>query len=361
MKQNTTEKTAKLSDVARLAKVSTATVSRALTLPHKVKPLTLNRVQQAVQTLGYVAHGAARALASRRTRTIGAVIPTIDNAIFANTVHALQKTLDEAGYMLLLASHEFDAEIEVRATRALIERGVDAMMLVGGSRSDEVYKLLRAKRIPFVATCLLKPEAPWPTVGWDNHAEAARVADYLLDIGHRRFGIIAGITADNDRAADRVAGYRAALARRGVALTDACVIEKPYTVPEGRAAMAALMRLSQPPTAVLCGNDILAFGALQECLWRSVCVPQEISITGFDDIEMAAHCYPGITTVHVPAYEVGRRAATVLLNAIKKLPELEHQRIDLQLIIRGTTAPPAGSPQARVGSKTQVSLPTSSA
>ena len=124
--------------------------------------------------------------------------------------------------------------------------------------------------------------------------------------------------------------------------------------------MAALLRLPQPPTAVLCGNDILAFGALQECLWLSVRVPQEISITGFDDIEMAAHCYPGITTLHVPAYELGRCAGSALLAAIKKQPAPEHVRIDLQLIVRGTTAPPADSPQARVSAmgQTRASLPT---
>src|SRR5512141_2970778 len=99
--------TAQLSDVARLANVSTATASRALTLPHKVKPVTLARVQEAARSLGYVAHGAARALATRRTHTIGAVIPTLDNAIFANIMHALQKTLDAAGYTLLLTCHEF--------------------------------------------------------------------------------------------------------------------------------------------------------------------------------------------------------------------------------------------------------------
>ena len=118
-------KAARLEDVARLAKVSTATVSRALTLPHKVKARTLERVQQAASTLGYVAHGAARALASRRTHTIGAVVPTLDNAIFANTIQALQRTLDAAGYVLLLASHEFDADIEARVTRTLIEQCQD--------------------------------------------------------------------------------------------------------------------------------------------------------------------------------------------------------------------------------------------
>lgn len=349
-----------IKDIAARCGISSATISRVLNHPELVRPELRERVQLILTEAGYVPHGAARSLASRRTRTMGAVVPTVDSALFARVVDGLQQTIHDHGYQLLLASSNYSPAREAAEIRALIERGVDAMMLVGRSRSDEVCELLRAKRIPFVATCLFEPEASWPTVGWDNHAEAARVADYLLDIGHRRFGIIAGVTADNDRAADRVAGYRAALARRGVGIPDACVIEKPYTVPEGRAAMAALLRLPQPPTAVLCGNDILAFGALQECLWLSVRVPQEISITGFDDIEMAAHCYPGMTTVHVPAYEVGWRAATVLLDAIKKQPASEHVRIDLQLIVRGTTAPPADSPQARTGARdeTRASLPT---
>ena len=349
-----------IKDIAARCGISSATISRVLNHPELVRPELRERVHMILVEAGYVPHGAARSLASRRTRTMGAVVPTVDSALFARVVDGLQQTIHHHGFQLLLASSNYSPAREAAEIRALIERGVDAMMLVGRSRGDEVYALLQAKRIPFVATCLFEPKAPWPTVGWDNHAEAARVADYLLDIGHRRFGIIAGVTADNDRAADRVAGYRAALARRGVGLTDVCIIEKPYTVPEGRAAMAALLRLPQPPTAVLCGNDILAFGALQECLWLSVRVPQEISITGFDDIEMAAHCYPGITTLHVPAYEVGQRAATVLLGAITNQPALEHVRIDLQLIVRGTTAPPASSPQARVGAngETRASLPT---
>ena len=145
---NTAKKNAKLSDVARAAKVSTATVSRALMLPHKVRPRTLERVQEAVRSLGYVAHGAARALASRRTHTIGAVVPTLDNAIFANTTHALQKTFDAAGYTLLLACHEFDAAVEVRLTRALVERGIDGLVLLGTSHDPQLYALIAQRHLP---------------------------------------------------------------------------------------------------------------------------------------------------------------------------------------------------------------------
>lgn len=137
--------------------------------------------------------------------------------------------------------------------------------------------------------------------GLGQRATAARIANYLMDIGHERLGVIVGVTQNNDRAADRLVGFTQALKQRGIDLPPQYVYERPYTVPEARRAMAALLRLPEPPTAVMCGNDILAYGALQECLWQNLKVPEQMSITGFDNIEMAAHCRPSITTMHVPA------------------------------------------------------------
>jgi LacI family transcriptional regulator len=255
---------------------------------------------------------------------------------------------------MLLACSNYSPQREAAEVRALIERGVDAMLLVGQDRLPEVYDLLRLQQVPFVTTCVYDEAAAWPTVGWDNVKESGRIADYLLDIGHRRFGVIAGITTDNDRAAQRVAGFRSALKRRGIELADTCVIERPYNVPDARGAMSALLRMAEPPTAVLCGNDILAYGALQECLWRNIQVPQQVSITGFDNIEMAAHCRPGITTLHVPAYELGERAANILLGGGARREAPEHVFMELELIVRGTTAPPPST-----GTPTSWSSPNS--
>ena len=329
-----------LKAVADLSGISSATLSRALNHPESVRPALLARAQAAVEEAGYVPHGAARALASQRSRTMGAVVPTVDSALFARIVDGVQQTIHGQGYQLLLASSNYSPQREAGEVRALIERGVDALLLVGTRRSPELYALLRSHGVPFVTTCHYDETAAWPTVGWNNAAESARLADYLLDIGHRRFGIVAGITADNDRAAERVDGFRKALRRRGIELPDAFVQERPYTVPEARGAMSALLRMPQPPTAVMCGNDILAYGALQECLWRNIQVPQQISITGFDNIEMAAHCRPGITTLHVPAFELGERAANILLGAGVGRDAPEHAFMELELIVRGTTAPP---------------------
>lgn len=320
--------------------VSATTLSRVMNHPEKVRPELRARAQSALAEAGYVPNGAARSLASRRTRTMGAVVPTVDSALFARIVDGMQQTIHDHGYQLLLASSNYSPQREAAEVRALLERRVDGLMLVGRVREPEVYELLSSQGVPFVTTCHYDEALNWPTVGWDNVAESVRIASYLLDIGHQRFGVIAGITDQNDRAADRVAGYRAATARRGFELPPTRVIECAYTVPAARNAMATLLRMPQPPTAVLCGNDILAYGALQECLWRQMRVPQDVSITGFDNIEMAAHCRPGITTLHVPAFEIGMRAAEILLGSSAGLDTPRHVFMELELIVRGTTAPP---------------------
>ena len=340
MNQGSNGRAAKLSDVAELAQVSTATVSRALTCPGKVKPATAARIRQAVQALGYVAHGAARALASKRTHTIGAVIPTLDNAIFANTAHALQKTLDEAGYTLLIASHEFDAEVEARVTQALVERGVDGLVLLGATHHPSVLRMLDTQQIPYVLTWALDAAGRHPCVGFDNRAAAIRIAGHLLDLGHRDFAMISGITAGNERASERLEGVRQALSARGLSLAPGRVVEKPYTLSAGREGLREVLRGAPRPTAVVCGNDVLAIGALAECHAQGITVPREISVTGFDDLEMAAVVTPALTTVHFPTAELGTYAAQHLLARLARKPFAARTELPVDLVVRASTAPP---------------------
>jgi LacI family transcriptional regulator len=331
----------KLADVARRARVSTATVSRALSLPHKVKPATRNRVQAAVDALGYVAHGAARALASRRTHTIGAVIPTLDNAIFANTTHALQRAFDDAGYTLLLASHEFDPAAEVRATRTLIQRGVDALVLLGTTHDPEVFRMIAAHGVPYVLTWAYDRSGAHPSVGFDNRAAAMEVTEHLLGLGHRNIAMIAGQTANNERARERVAGVQAALKARGLKLTK--LVEKPFTLAAGRAGLGAVLDAAPRPTAVICGNDVLAIGAIAEAHARGLRLPQELSVTGFDDMEIASLVTPALTTVHFPTQELGSRAAAHLLARLAGVDVPQQTELPVKLVVRESTAAPAAA------------------
>lgn len=349
-----------LETLAARSGISAATLSRVINHPQQVRAPLRARAERVLRDAGYVAHGAARSLASKRSRTMGAVVPTIDSALFAKIVEGMQQGIHAGGYQLLLAISSYDLEREGAEVRALLERGIDGLMLIGSAHAPETLSMLLRRGVPFVTTCHHDATAAWPTIGWNNERESERVADYLLDIGHRHFGVIAGIGVGNDRAADRLTGFRRALARRHVHLADAAVLERAYSVPAARRAMAALLRLPQRPSAVLCGNDILAYGALQECLWQELRVPQDISIAGFDNIEMAAHCRPGITTIDVPAAEIGAIAGRTLLQAQQAAigDPPTHTFVELELIVRGSTAPPAathvaaksrrGTPAARV-------------
>jgi len=336
---------AKLNDVARVAGVSMATASRAMSAPELVKPATTAKVHEAARLLGYVAHGAARALASRRTHTIGAVIPTLDNPVFAHATQALQRALGEHGYQLLLGSHEYDSDRELQVTRALLERGVDAVMLVGTDHSPELYQLLLGFRIPYVLIWALDESGHHDSVGFNNREAAARVARYVYGLGHRCFAVISGLTAHNDRARDRIIGVREALAARGIALLPQQVTETTYTVQSGREALRAVMQQVPRPTVVICGNDVLAQGVLLEANAMGIAVPGELSVTGFDDLELVAHTPPGLTTVRVPTVEIGRRVALHVLARLNGEAAEQRTEVQVELIVRGSTAPPAKKPR----------------
>ena len=330
---------ARLDDVARSAGVSLSTASRALSEPDLVHPETREKVQRAVALLGYVPHGAARALASRRSRTLGAVVPTLDNPIFANSTQALQRTLSAAGYTLLLASHEYDAATELAVTRALIERGVDGLVLVGSDHSPELAGFLAQSGVPFELTWTLDAGGHHHCTGFSNRLASIRMAQHLLDLGHTQIAVLSGHTAHNDRARERVAGVREALAARGIPLPGSRVVETAFSVARGRTALRALLDADPGLTAVICGNDILALGALLECSARGLAVPGDFSVTGFDDIELAAEVSPSLTTVRIPTAQIGARAGERLLARLAGKRVAKSEEVPVELVLRESTGP----------------------
>jgi LacI family transcriptional regulator len=329
-------------DVALAAGVSTATVSRALNKPEAVRPELRARVQAAVDRLGYVAHAGARALSLRRSGTVGAIVPTIDNAIFARGLQAFQQHMAEAGYVVLLAFSDYDADQEEAQALALLARGVDALALTGISQRPSLRALLDQRGLPWVHTGSYPAPAGAACVGFRNRDPIAQVVRYLLDLGHRRIAMLAGIAADNDRAAERIAGVREALAGRGLQLAAADLVEAPYTLQAAREGLRALMAQRTPPTAVVCGNDVLAWGALLECQAQGIDVPGALSVVGFDDLEMSRQWRPALTTVHVPTEHMWTLAADYLLARLDGRLDAPLQReIGVELVVRGSTAPPA--------------------
>jgi len=329
-----------IKDVARLAGVSTATVSRSLNEPRRVNQLTLESVRNAVDQLGYTPHFGGRALASNKSNTIGALIPTMDNAIFARGLQALQETLADAGITLLIATSGYDPEREYEQIQALLSRGVDGLMLIGIARPERTYALLDQQGIPVVIAWSYRADTKYPCVGFDNHAAAAELTNCVLEFGHCRVAMIAGVSQGNDRAADRIAGVRAVLASRGLSLTDNNLVEVAYNLEDAAAAMKTLMSRADRPTAVICGNDVLAAGALMHVKQAGLAVPGDVSVVGFDDIDLASVTDPPLTTVHVPHRRMGQATAELLLAMGSGTRNVASVKFQPQLIMRGSLDKP---------------------
>jgi LacI family transcriptional regulator len=327
-------------DVARAAGVSTATVSRCLNEPERVREATRERVAAAIRELDYAPHFGARALVLNRTNTMGAVIPTMANAIFARGLQALQERLAEAGVTLLVATSGYDPAREAEQIRVLVARGVDGLMLVGEDRAPAVYRFLRDRNVPYVLAWAWRAGRRHVYAGFDNAAAAARMAEVVIAEGHRDIGMIAGVTAGNDRARARLAGVRDALASAGLGLPPARVVEAPYDIERGAHALDELVDRTPALTAVICGNDVLAVGALAAARRRGRVVPTALSIVGFDDLDIARIVSPALTTVHVPHRAMAETAADQLLELRAGDRRVTSVRLATTITRRGTLGPP---------------------
>jgi len=330
-------------DVAEEAGVSTASVSRVLNSPGSTKPKTRVAVEAAIKKLGYIPNGAARALSSRNSRVIGAIIPTIDNSIFATGIQALQSYLHTKGYFLLLGSSNYDPELEYELCQNFLVQQVAGIIMMGSTHLPECVKLLTKEGTPFVNTGTYRTDGSY-CVGFNNRKAAALAAKYLIDLGHRDFAMIAGITKDNDRAIERIAGIREELEKFGVELAQDRVLERRYEIDEGGAAFRHLMNLQKPPTAIVCGNDVLGFGAILEANKSGVDIPGDVSVIGFDDLVLSKHLKPSLSTIQIPTEEMWCRAADTLLARLDGLETPNAIEIDVSLVVRDSTGVPRKNP-----------------
>jgi LacI family transcriptional regulator len=326
-------------DVAKLAGVSTASVSRALNNPASVRPELRARIDAAATTLHYIPDASARALSSRKTLTIGAIVPTVDNAMFARGIEALQQYLSMRGYLLLLATSGYDPEVEQRQAQNMISRGIDGLILRGDVHTPALRRMLETQRIPFVNVGVYHPDKPYPCVGANNEQAAWGACRYLIELGHRKIGMVAALSRHNDRASARVKGVRRALRESGLALEPRWYIEVPYHLDDARQAARVLLTPDEKPTALICGNDVIAYGVLLEAERRGVSVPRSLSVMGFDDLEWSRHLRPSLTTVHLPTDEVWRRGGEYLLNVLTHQSFVLHHEVDASLVVRESTGP----------------------
>ncbi|WP_158238511.1 LacI family DNA-binding transcriptional regulator [Pollutimonas subterranea] len=327
-------------DVAQLAGVSTATVSRALNSPDALDPDTLARVRAAAAKLRYVPHGGARSLRSQRTRMIGAVVPSVEYALYARTTSAVHQRVSARGYSLVLAEHHYDLDAELRVTSQLVQHGVDAFVFVGLDHHPGLFSLLDDYGRPYVLTWGVDPLRRHPSVGFDNHAAAYQVTRHLTDLGHRRIGLLSAPLQGNDRGMARGAGMRAALADAGLELDPRHVQYAPIHLDTAEEAMMTLISAPDRPTAVVATNDIFAVGGMVACRKAGLRIPQDMSITGIDNTDLGATQTPGLTSVRTPIIEIGHAAAEQLMARLEGKDYEAFQSFPIEVVYRGSTAAP---------------------
>jgi len=328
-----------LADVARLANVSTATVSRCLNSPDQVVGETRERVLAAVAELGYAPNFGARALAAKQTNTVGAVIPTMENAVFARGIQAFQEELGRHGKTLLIASSGYQPAVEEEQVRALVARGADGILLIGYDRAPELYEFLDKRGVPTLVAWSFNAANSQPAIGFDNRAAMADLTRVVIGQGHRTIACISAPIASNDRARGRVDGIRRALTEAGLPASSLHVTETPYGIENGETALRKVLSEAPGTTAVMCGNDVLAIGALRAAKEMGLRVPEDISITGFDDLEIAQLAEPALTTVHVPHREMGRRAAHLLIDMQDNAAPVQSRCLATDIRLRASLGP----------------------
>ncbi len=332
-----------LADVAEDAGVSRSTASLVLRNSPLVSDRTRDHVRSSMQKLGYVYNRAAASLRAQRSHTVGLAVTDITNPFFAELAVGIEAHLDEARYTVLLTNTAERLDKQDRLLATMQGYQIDGLLLcpARGTTLSTVDHLRKAN-LPFVLITRYLPGSDVDYVGADNIAGATMAIEHLLMLGHRRIAFLGG-PADSSARQDRLTGYQRALATHGVPVDSTLSVTSPVTREGGRDAMRALLARPSPPTAVLCYNDVVAFGAMLALDAAGQTPGEDVSIVGFDNIADSALWHPALTTVSIPPRRIGEEAVRLLLNRIAH-PDDAPQQIALspELIVRDSTGPVPG-------------------
>jgi LacI family transcriptional regulator len=321
-------------DVAREAGVSYSTVSRTLSGFEFVKPSTREKVLRVVEKLGYVPNQQARSLAGGRSNLIGVLVPALSNSYSGEILRGIDEELSKSDYNLILYTTHRHSGKESTYVATIMNGVAEGLLLVVPLTSNSYLDALRQQNFPYVLIDQSDTTEQSSTVNGANWQGAYEATQYLIKLGHRRIGFIAGLPGSSS-AAERREGYAAALSEYGIPLCDELIAEGRFRTQGGYAAAQKLLTLTELPTAIFASNDLSAFGAIEAIRQSGLNIPGDISLIGFDDIPQAALVYPKLTTVRQPLNQMGREAVTLLLQQIEN-PTLGKRQVVLttQLIIR---------------------------
>jgi DNA-binding LacI/PurR family transcriptional regulator len=329
-----------IKSVARRAGVTTTTVSRALNDKPDISPATKARILAIAEAIGYVPSSLARSLATQRSQTVGLAVRTIADMWVAEVVPAIEVGLREAGYSVFLSSHYANEERERLAVEAFQSRQVDGIIVISSVLQDEYLSLQREWRIPIVLISPLMDRTHPYIVTSDDEAGAALATEHLISLGHSRLGYI-GVPRWVLRAQSRLDGYRRTLAANNIPYDASLVVLGDAHQEGGFQGIRKLLSLSNPPTAVVCFNDLTAIGVLRGARAAGVRVPQDLSIMGFDDVPMTEYVDPPISTIRQDAYGLGEHALSMLLDLMsdRRSPKTEVV-LPTELVVRNSTDRP---------------------
>lgn len=329
-------------DVARAANVSTATVSRALSAPERVSEKARKRVSDAVKLTGYVINHSARNLRRRQTSTIVALVPDIGNSHFSNILKGIETVCAENDINVLVADTRKPSMSRPKLQTYFSRNNFDGIVILDGDISIDEMRGANHNLPPVVTAGEWSDDPTVPVALVDNIKGANLAVTHLIECGHRSIGHIAGLLTHLP-GRDRLEGYRTTLSRHDIDPARAWVSGGDYSMEAGRNAAREWLELADRPTAVFCASDYIAFGFISTLHRAGVCVPDDVSVVGFDDIDVAGHYIPALTTIHQPRRAVGSSAASHLLALMEgHAPEERHTRLDPWLVVRESTAPLAG-------------------
>lgn len=328
---------ATMKDVALKAKVSTATVSRALMNPDKVSQATRSRVEQAAREVGYLPQTMGRNAKRNESRTILVIVPDICDPFFHEVIRGVEVTAAEQGYLVLIGDCAHQNQQEKTFINLIVTKQIDGMVLLSSRLPFNASVEEQRNLPPMVMSNEFAPELELPTVHIDNLTASFNAINYLLSLGHRRIGCIAG-PEDMPFCHYRLQGYVQALRRNAITVNPHYIARGDFTYEAGSNALKQLLDQPEPPTAIFCHSDVMAVGAISSAKRMGLKVPDDVSIMGFDNIALAEHCDPPLTTIAQPRYEIGREAMLLLLEQIHGHDVSNGSRLmDCELIVREST------------------------
>lgn len=328
-----------MAEVAALAGVTKMTVSRVLRHPEKVTPATRARVSEAMAAMGYVPNRLAGSLTAGATGLVAAIVPTLRHSLFADTLEGLSDVLSEAGLDLIVSSSAYRTDVEESQIRSLLERRPEALVLTGLTHTSGTRDLLRTFGVPVVETWETGEEPIDMVVGYSNRKAAQAMTRLLLKAGYRNVVFVNGPSDNNERARHRAEGYVAAMREAGKEPLPIHVVhDEGAILPETGARALRAVRSALPETdALFFTSDVFAVGAVLACREGGISVPDEIGIAGFHDLEIGRVVSPALTTVHVPALEMGRRAGEMILARLAGSRRSPRDELEFTVLQRQST------------------------